>query len=104
MCSPDGYERWADNVGPSMNWEAISAIGQVLGAFGVIASLIYLGTQVRQSNRASAVAGKLASAQLLREFVDSPITDPTLIDLSLWGSQKSEAPQQHRAPMLRGSL
>ena len=68
-----------------MNWEAISAIGQVLGALGVIASLIYLGTQVRQNNRASAVAGKLASAQLLRELVDSPITDPTLIDLRLWG-------------------
>ena len=74
-----------------MNWEAISAIGQVLGALGVIASLIYLGTQVRQNNRASAVAAKLASTQLLSEFVDSLITDPELMDLWLRGRKNLES-------------
>ncbi|MHB1201107.1 MAG: hypothetical protein ACYCZ6_16440 [Polaromonas sp.] len=68
-----------------MRWEVIAAIGQVLGAFGVIASLLYLATQVRQNNRASAVAAKLASTQLLSEFVDSLITDPELMDLWLRG-------------------
>ena len=34
-----------------MNWEAIGAIGEVLGAVGVIASLIYLAIQVRQNTR-----------------------------------------------------
>ncbi len=68
-----------------MRWEMIAAIGQVLGALGVIASLLYLATQVRQNNRASAVAAKLASTQLLSEFVDSLITNPELMDLWLRG-------------------
>jgi hypothetical protein len=68
-----------------MNWEAITAIGQALGAIGVIASLLYLTTQVRQNNRASAVAAKLASTQLLSDFVDSLIADPELMQLWLSG-------------------
>lgn len=34
-----------------MNWEAISAISEVLGAATVVASVIYLGLQVRQSTK-----------------------------------------------------
>ena len=37
-----------------MNWEMISAIGQMLGAIGVIISIIYLaaqsGTKTRKAN------------------------------------------------------
>jgi hypothetical protein len=39
-----------------MNWEAIGAIGEVLGAIAVVLTLIYLATQIRQntsSTRAS---------------------------------------------------
>ncbi|MFT5287002.1 MAG: hypothetical protein ACI8TQ_003177 [Planctomycetota bacterium] len=35
-----------------MNWEAIGAVGEVLGAVAVILTLGYLAVQVRQSNRA----------------------------------------------------
>ena len=35
-----------------MNWEAISTIAEIVGAGGVIASLIYLAVQVRQSMEA----------------------------------------------------
>ena len=34
-----------------MNWEAVGAVAELLGALGVIASLIYLATQVRQNSR-----------------------------------------------------
>jgi hypothetical protein len=74
-----------------MSWEAIAAIGQMLGALGVIASLLYLATQVRQNNRASAVAAKLASTQLLSEFVDSLIADPELMDVWLRGREDLES-------------
>lgn len=30
-----------------MNWDAIGAISEMLGAIGVIASLVYVGSQVR---------------------------------------------------------
>ena len=38
-----------------MNWEAISAIGQIVGAIGVVVSLIYVATEVRNSARASEI-------------------------------------------------
>jgi hypothetical protein len=34
-----------------MNWDAIGAIAELLGAIGVIASLVYLATQIRQNTR-----------------------------------------------------
>ena len=35
-----------------MNWEAIGAIGEILGAVGVILTLIYLATQLSQNTKA----------------------------------------------------
>jgi hypothetical protein len=34
-----------------MNWDAIGAIAELVGATGVIASLFYLGTQIQQNTR-----------------------------------------------------
>ena len=34
-----------------MNWDAIGAIAELLGAVGVIASLVYLAGQIRQNSR-----------------------------------------------------
>ena len=39
-----------------MNWEALGAIGELIGAVGVIASLIYVGLQVRQNTRSMRAA------------------------------------------------
>ena len=36
-----------------VNWEAFGAIAEMLGAIGVLATLAYLGMQVRQSKRAT---------------------------------------------------
>ena len=36
-----------------MNWEMISAIGQMLGAIGVIISIVYLAAQIRTQNKES---------------------------------------------------
>ena len=35
-----------------MNWDALGAIGEILGALGVMATLAYLAVQVRQNTRA----------------------------------------------------
>ncbi len=37
-----------------MNWDAIGAIAELLGAVGVIGSLVYLATQIRQSREQTA--------------------------------------------------
>ncbi|MEJ2171300.1 MAG: hypothetical protein P8X59_00860 [Woeseiaceae bacterium] len=39
-----------------MNWEAIGAIGEIVGAAAVIVSLAYLGIQVRNQNIESRIA------------------------------------------------
>ena len=37
----------------TMNWEMISAVGQMLGAIGVIISIVYLAAQIRNQNKES---------------------------------------------------
>jgi len=39
-----------------MNWEAIGAIGEIVGALAVVASLAYLVIQIRQNTAAVATA------------------------------------------------
>ena len=34
-----------------MNWDAIGAIGEIIGALAVVISLLYLATQIRQNSR-----------------------------------------------------
>lgn len=49
-----------------MNWDAIGALGEIIGAIAVIATLIYLTIQIRESARASraaAVTDATASVQ-----------------------------------------
>ena len=36
-----------------MNWEAIGVIAEVVGAITVVGTLLYLGTQIAQTNRIS---------------------------------------------------
>ena len=50
-----------------MNWEAINAIAQAIGAFGVVASLWYLGVQVHRSTRVAKIAAQDSAATALRE-------------------------------------
>ncbi len=38
-----------------MNWEALGAIAETIGAIGVIGSLLYLALQIRQGNRDASV-------------------------------------------------
>ena len=34
-----------------MNWEAVAAVGEILGAIAVVISLVYLAAQIRQNTR-----------------------------------------------------
>ena len=74
-----------------MNWDAVGALAEAIGAIGVIASLLYLASQVRASARASAVEAKLQSTRLLSELLESWIRDPELNDLFLRGSDDLES-------------
>ncbi len=71
-----------------MNWEAIGAIGEILGAAGVIVTLAYLAVQMRQSNRLAkraAIQGVLAGRAEMNRFIAS---DPALTEL-FWRGMES---------------
>jgi hypothetical protein len=74
-----------------MNWEALTAVAELVAAAGVIASLLYLAAQVRGSNRASAVEAKLESTRLLNNFMDLLIERPDLNELMIKGRRSLEA-------------
>ena len=73
-----------------MDWDAIGAMAELPGALGVIASLIYVATQIRLSTRASSVEAKLATTGMLNEFLNMFIEDPELNDLFLRGRASTE--------------
>jgi len=62
-----------------MNWDAIGAIAELLGAIGVIASLVYLATQIRQSREQivqNTRATQAASYQQLNESIGGRMSLP----------------------------
>lgn len=60
-----------------MNWEAVGAIGETLGAIAVVVSLLYLAAQIRQNSRVV----KGASAQAITQTIQSELR---------WSSDMSE--------------
>jgi hypothetical protein len=49
----------------AVNWEAISAIGQVVGAVAVVISLIYVAREVRKNTGATHLAADALDARRL---------------------------------------
>ena len=52
-----------------MNWDAISAVSQIIGVIVVVVTLIYLAAQVRQGN----VFAKLQARQRMIEQQESEL-------------------------------
>jgi len=50
-----------------MNWEAISAISQIIGSVAVVLSVLYLAIQVHQSTRIARLSAQDAAATALRD-------------------------------------
>ena len=71
-----------------MNWEAIGSIAEILGALGVIASLLYLSVQVRQSTQATRLAMSHSVASAVRHWNQPLVADAT---------------ETHRAPLMRAA-
>ena len=63
-----------------LNWEAIAAISEVVGAVAIVVSLVYLAIQIRSQNREA----RVASIHELNESFRNAITsfqDPGLAEL-----------------------
>ena len=57
-----------------MNWDAISAISQLIGSLAVVLSVLYLALQVHQSTRVAKLAVQDAAATALRD-VTKPLME-----------------------------
>ena len=68
-----------------MNWDAIGAIGEVVGATGVILSLLYLAVQIRGDAKAKRASTVHEQSNAYRDFLNTMATDETLADIYLRG-------------------
>ena len=57
-----------------MNWEAISAVGEILGAAGVIATLAYLAVQIRQNTKMARAATRQELAGQMQLLASDLVT------------------------------
>src|SRR5437762_12737121 len=66
----------------TMNWDAISAISQLIGSLAVVLSVLYLAVQVHQSTRVAKLAMQDAAAAALRD-VTKPLMENFELE-SIW--------------------
>ena len=52
-----------------MNWEAAGALGEIIGAFAVLITLIYLSGQIRESSKATKIQTAQSTFHLSFEMV-----------------------------------
>lgn len=64
-----------------MNWDAIGAIGEILGAAAVFASLVYLAVQTKQNTRALKSAAFHQIRSSFSEVSLAVVQDPSLVSL-----------------------
>jgi hypothetical protein len=70
-----------------MNWEAISAIGEIVGALGVIISLIYVAMQIRHNTRAMRAQSAREAVAAMRDFNKSMVEDPAIARIFRLGAE-----------------
>ena len=61
-----------------MNWDAVGAIGEVLGAVGVVATLGYLAAQIRQNSKVVRSATRQAISTAQADFGVQIVSNPEM--------------------------
>ena len=57
-----------------MDWEAIGAIGELIGAIAVLVSLVYLALQVKANTASSTIASRQSVSREFRDWVKTFLT------------------------------
>ena len=70
-----------------MNWDAISAVGEIVGAIGVVISLAYLAIQVRHNTRAMMAQSAREAVAAMRDFNKSMVEDPAIARIFRLGAE-----------------
>jgi hypothetical protein len=90
-----------------MNWEAIGAFAELLGAVGVIISLFYLASQIRRNSASVEAATALSISQATQQRLLVPAQSPELagaLRRAFYGEVLSDAEQEQVRFFTRASL
>ena len=68
-----------------MNWDAIGAVGEVLGAVAVVGTLAYLALQIRQNTERERLSQDFVSNQYFNELRVLVASDPELAEIEMKG-------------------
>jgi hypothetical protein len=68
-----------------MNWEAVGAVGEIIGALGVILSLGYLASQIRAQNREGRLSASTEWTNQFNDFLMSLAENPNLSEVWIKG-------------------
>jgi hypothetical protein len=61
-----------------MNWDAVGALAELVGAVGVVASLVFVGLQVRQNTRSMRASTYDSLVRSNGDWISALIQDPSL--------------------------
>ena len=73
-----------------MNWEAIGALGEIVGALAVVLTLAYLAIQVRHAKEATADTNRLERSKGVRDMMLASAADSGLRENLTKGLQLSD--------------
>lgn len=71
-----------------MNWDAIGAVGEILGAIAVFVTLLYLSVQIRQNTRAVQANGMDSLVSSVNDIRRSLFENKELSELYIKGSNE----------------
>ena len=74
-----------------MNWEAISAVGEIVGAIAVIVTLIYLAMQIKDSARATRSEALTDATTAMQAFYLEVGSSPQVSEIFLDGLTNPES-------------
>ena len=74
-----------------MNWEAIGAVGEIVGALAVVASLLYLAIQIRHSRKESQAASRDSMARMTTDILLRVSENPDLASIFRRGQESIES-------------
>jgi len=78
-----------------MNWDAISAIGEIVSAIAVIVTLMYLAVQIRDSARAARSTAVTDATTAMQSFYQELGSNPLAAKLFLDGMTDPESLSRH---------
>ena len=87
-----------------MNWGAVGAVAELLGAIGVIVSLVYLARQIGQNTRAVRVAAYQSWFASYESYSNLMLGDPEFASLLERGIYASDSLPPDELARLKGAL